>query len=102
MTTKNAALVSALVASVLNLPDGAVGADASMESISKWDSLAHLNICLAFQERFGVEFDMETITNSTSVAKLANAASELILLWHRSDTGKLRFVEVRRQLACRT
>ena len=70
MTAKNTALVSALVASILNLPDGAVGADASMESVSKWDSLAHLNICLAFEERFGVVLDMETIASSTSVAKL--------------------------------
>lgn len=70
MTAKNTALVSALVASILNLPDGAVGADAPMESVSKWDSLAHLNICLAFEERFGVVLDMETIASSTSVAKL--------------------------------
>ena len=70
MTAKNTALVSALVASILNLPEGTVSADASMESVSKWDSLAHLNICLAFEERFGVVLDMETIASSTSVAKL--------------------------------
>lgn len=71
MTEKNTAAVAALVASVLNLPEGTVGADASMESLPKWDSLAHLNICLAFQERFGVVLDMETIASSTSVASLA-------------------------------
>jgi acyl carrier protein len=70
VTAKNTALVSALVASILNLPEGTVSADASMESVSKWDSLAHLNICLAFEERFGVVLDMETIASSTSVAKL--------------------------------
>jgi acyl carrier protein len=71
MTSKNTALVSALVASVLNLSDGAVGAGASMESVAEWDSLAHLNICLAFQERFGVVLDMETVASSISVEKLA-------------------------------
>jgi acyl carrier protein len=71
MTETNTEEVVALVASVLNLPDGVVGADASMESLPKWDSMAHLNICLAFQERFGVVLDMETIASSTSVAKLA-------------------------------
>jgi acyl carrier protein len=71
MTAKNTALVSALVASVLDLPEGTVSADASMESVPKWDSLAHLNICLAFQERFDVVLDMETIASSTSVARLA-------------------------------
>jgi acyl carrier protein len=71
MTTKNAGLVKALVAAILGLPEGTIGADASMESVPKWDSLAQLNICLAFQERFGVDLDMETIATATSVAKLA-------------------------------
>lgn len=71
MTAKNTALVAALIASVLELPEGLVGADASMESLPKWDSLAQLKICLAFQERFRVTLDMEAIADATSVAKLA-------------------------------
>lgn len=63
--------VAALVASVLQLPESAVGAEGSMETVPAWDSLAQLNICLAFQERFGVSMDMETIAHATSVAKLA-------------------------------
>lgn len=63
--------VASVVASVLNLPAAEVTADASMENLPQWDSLAQLNICLAFQERFGVALDMETIASSTSVAKLA-------------------------------
>ncbi len=70
MSAKSAE-VAALVASVLNLPAAEVTADASMETLPQWDSLAQLNICLAFQERFGVAMDMETIASSTSVAKLA-------------------------------
>jgi acyl carrier protein len=71
MTQKHEAAVAALVASVLNLPEAAVGAGDSMETVSQWDSLAQLNICLAFQERFGVIMDMEVIAASTSVAALA-------------------------------
>ncbi len=63
--------VATVVASVLNLPAAEVTADASMENLPQWDSLAQLNICLAFQERFGIAMDMETIASSTSVAKLA-------------------------------
>ena len=72
MTAKNVALVTALVASVLNLPAGAVDPDASMESIPQWDSVAQLNICLEFQERFGVDLDMDTIASATNVARLAS------------------------------
>ncbi|HUB00956.1 MAG TPA: acyl carrier protein [Terracidiphilus sp.] len=71
MTGNSEASVAALVASVLNLPVSAVGVDASMETIAQWDSLAQLNICLAFQEEFRVDMDMETIAACTSVAKLA-------------------------------
>jgi acyl carrier protein len=72
MTAKNEAAVAALVASVLSLPEGAVGAGDSMASLPEWDSLAHLNICLGFQERFGVTMDMEAIAASTSVSALAS------------------------------
>ncbi len=71
MTSNNTRVVADLVASVLSLPNHAINADSSMENTEKWDSLAHLNICLAFQERFGVALDMETIAQSTSVASLA-------------------------------
>ena len=72
MTAKNTALVSALVSSVLNLPPGAVDGDSSMESIPQWDSVAQLNICLEFLERFGVDLDMDTIASATNVARLAS------------------------------
>jgi len=71
MTRENIDLVVDLVASVLNLPSGAVNAETSMDNLAQWDSLAQLNICLAFQERFGMNLDMETIARSTSVDSLA-------------------------------
>jgi acyl carrier protein len=70
MTTTKTALVTALIASVLDLPEGSVNSDASMETLPSWDSLGQLNICLAFQERFGVDLDMQTIASSTSVSQL--------------------------------
>ena len=72
MNTQNTAKVIALVASVLNLPESSVSPEASMENLAQWDSLAHLSICLAFEERFNVAMDMETIASSTSIAKLAS------------------------------
>jgi acyl carrier protein len=71
MISRNAVLVSSLVASVLDLHETAISPESSMENVPAWDSLAQLNICLAFQERFNLVLDMETIANSTSVVKLA-------------------------------
>lgn len=70
MRTENVSQVTALIATVLDLPIGSVEASASMETVPKWDSLAHLNICLEFQERFGVVLDMDMIADATSVSKL--------------------------------
>ena len=63
--------IIALVASELELPAGKVNAGSSIETIPEWDSMAHLNICLAIQDSFGVTLDMETIGEATSVAALA-------------------------------
>lgn len=71
MSTGKIKEVSALVADVLNLSPDAVGPAASTENLPQWDSLAHLQICLAFQERYGVSLSMEAIASATSVVKLA-------------------------------
>lgn len=66
------AKVIALVAEQLELPVGKVNAKSSIDSLPEWDSEAHMNICLAFEERFGVTMDMDTIGDVTSVAALAS------------------------------
>lgn len=60
-----------LVASVLDIPETALGAESSMETVAQWGSLAQLTICMAFQHRFGVKMDMQAIAHSSSIAKLA-------------------------------
>ncbi len=69
MSNRTAEVVG-LVALVLDVPTSAIAADSSMENVPQWDSLAQLNVCLAFQERFGISMDMEMIASSTSVPKL--------------------------------
>ena len=63
--------IIALVASELDLPASKVNAGSSIETIQEWDSMAHLNICLAIQESFGIQLDMDTIGEVTSVQSLA-------------------------------
>lgn len=68
--------VSSLVASVLNVPSKSIDSGSSMENTPQWDSLAQLNICLAFQEKYRIAMDMEAIANATSVEKLAALAQK--------------------------
>jgi acyl carrier protein len=71
MTDRNIAEIAALVAEILSVPAAEIDGNTGMANMEKWDSVAQLNICLAFQERFGVEIDMEAIAAATSVAALA-------------------------------
>jgi acyl carrier protein len=63
--------IIALVAAELDVPLGKINAASSIETVQEWDSMAHLNICLAIQDSFGIKLDMEAIGESTSVAALA-------------------------------
>lgn len=59
-----------LVSTVLELPPENVDPEASMDTLGEWDSLAQLNICMLFQERFKVVMDMEMIEKATSIPAL--------------------------------
>lgn len=63
--------VIALVAEVLGVQEDELGPDSSMENTPSWDSVEHANICLAFEQRFGVALDMDAIDAAVSVKSLA-------------------------------
>jgi acyl carrier protein len=48
-----------------------VSDDDSMETIKSWDSLRHLNLVMAIEERFGITFDPDEIPELTSVWKIS-------------------------------
>jgi acyl carrier protein len=62
--------VIALIASELGIPEAKLDASSSVDTVPEWDSMGHLNICLAFQERFGVRLDLEAIGAATTVPAL--------------------------------
>jgi acyl carrier protein len=53
-----------------------VSDDDSMKTISSWDSLRHLNLIMAIEEHFGINFDPEEIPELSSVAALSAAISK--------------------------
>jgi acyl carrier protein len=71
MSDRAIAKIIALVATELDLAPGKINAASSIDTIPEWDSMAHLNICLAIQDSFGIKLDMDTIGELTSVAALA-------------------------------
>ena len=63
--------VITLVAQTLKIPKDDLGPDSSMLNTPPWDSMEHMDICLAFEQRFQTSLDMHTISIATSVRALA-------------------------------
>lgn len=52
-----------------------IGNDASPDTIQEWDSLKHMNLIIALEEEFNVEFSDEEIGEITSFQKIFEVIS---------------------------
>ena len=68
--------VRVLVAEVLQVPLEQVGPDSSPDTIETWDSLQHLNLVLALEQEFGVQFTPEEMEELLSVQLVADLVTE--------------------------
>ncbi len=63
------------IAEVFFIDASEVTAESTPETIAAWDSMGHLNLILALEQKFGHTFDPEQIPQLTSVAAIAEAVS---------------------------
>lgn len=56
---------------MLSVSPDAVTAESSPESLESWDSVHHLNLILALEEKFSIQFSPEEIDAMHDVAKIA-------------------------------
>jgi acyl carrier protein len=63
------------VAEVFFVDAGQVTNESTPESIPAWDSIGHLNLILALEQRFGLTFEPEQFPQLTSVQAIAAAVS---------------------------
>ena len=69
--------VRSIASDVFGLPQDKITAESSPETIESWDSMQHLNLVLAIEESFGVQFspeDIEQMKNIGAVAALIERA----------------------------
>ena len=64
-----------IVADVLGTDQCQLDAEVGTGSDTNWDSLAHLSIVTAVEERFGIKFDMDEIQRTRTLAALAEVLS---------------------------
>ncbi|MCP5244666.1 MAG: acyl carrier protein [Burkholderiales bacterium] len=50
--------------------------DMARDDIEEWDSLSHIRLLTAIEAGFGVQFDLDEITNMNNVATIVDLLSE--------------------------
>ena len=71
------AALKQVMASVLGVPAGDIGADASTDTLPRWDSVRHMNLVLALEQEFAVVIPDEDAANITSYALIKLVLEEL-------------------------
>ena len=76
MSTHVLSRVSATVADIFQLKAEDIRPDSSPDTIEAWDSLQHLNLVLALEQEFGVQFTPEEIEQLLSVELIVDLLAE--------------------------
>lgn len=73
MTASTFEQVRNIASDIFGIPANKITSESSPETIENWDSMQHLNLVLAVEEKFGVQLepeDIEQMKNIGAVAKL--------------------------------
>jgi acyl carrier protein len=68
----------AALAQALKIPAEKIADDASQLNLSEWDSVRHMNVVLALENDFGIEFADGELMNVTSLPLIVAAIEKLI------------------------
>jgi len=62
---------------IFGIPANQITAESSPETIDNWDSMQHLNLVLAIEEKFGVQLDPEDIEEMKNIGAIAALVEKL-------------------------
>lgn len=62
---------------VLGVPVPAITRDSSPDTIPAWDSLGHMNLCVALEEEFRVHFNDRQVVNMMSYNSIVQTLTQL-------------------------
>ncbi|MFN3324107.1 MAG: acyl carrier protein [Bryobacteraceae bacterium] len=77
--------VCSLAADVFGVQPGSLGPESTPESVETWDSIQHLNLILAFEQEFGVQFEPDEIEQLVSIEKMVSVLDQKL-----AETGAVR------------
>jgi acyl carrier protein len=65
-----------IIADIFAVPQESLRPESSPETIETWDSLAHLNLILALEQEFQIQFPPEEIETLVTVERISSAVTE--------------------------
>jgi len=74
--------IKQVMAQILQIDAACIDETTSTDSVERWDSLKHMQLVLALEDEFGIQFPDEMIPDLLSYAALEDAVSAL-----RSDAS---------------
>ena len=77
MTASTFEQVRNIASDIFGIPAGKITAESSPETIEHWDSMQHLNLVLAIEEKFGVQLEPEDIERMKSIGAVAALVEKL-------------------------
>src|SRR5271170_7037004 len=66
-----------IASDIFGIPAHQITAESSPQTIENWDSMQHLNLVLAVEEKFGVQFDPEEIERMKNVGAVVTLVEKL-------------------------
>ena len=85
MTASTFEQVRGIASDVFGVPADTITAESSPQSIESWDSMQHLNLVLAIEERFGVRFEPEEMEEMKNIGAAAGMVDKKLRLAARSS-----------------
>ena len=77
MTASTFEQVRSIASDIFGVPAEKITAESSPETIENWDSMQHLNLVLAVEEKFGVQLEPEDIEQMKNVGAVAKVVEKL-------------------------
>jgi acyl carrier protein len=74
----NESSLKQVMATLLNVDAASIGQDASMDTISNWDSLRHMNLVLALEDEFKVSIPDDDAGSITSYRLIKLVLEDLL------------------------
>jgi acyl carrier protein len=77
LTASTLERVRSVASDIFGVPVDKITAESSPQTIDNWDSMQHLNLVLAIEEKFGVQLDPEDIEQMKNIGAVATLVEKL-------------------------